>query len=195
MNFLAHLWLADRSRTSLAGAVLGDVVRGADLRAYPDDLAEGIRLHRRVDALTDRHPRLQPLRADFAPGARRYAGIVLDLAADHALVQGWSGLHPEPLEVFCHRVATTVAAASPWMVHAGGRPVSAPDFAALLHSYGSEAGINTALQRIAPRLRDPPALLAAGAEALAWSSRLEPLLPALLADLLGAMGGAPNGGK
>ena len=56
MNFLAHLWLAERTGTSLAGAVLGDVVRGADLSAYPPALALGIQLHRRVDATTDRHP-------------------------------------------------------------------------------------------------------------------------------------------
>ena len=40
MNFLAHLWLAERTGTSLAGAVLGDVVRGADLSAYPLALAK-----------------------------------------------------------------------------------------------------------------------------------------------------------
>jgi acyl carrier protein phosphodiesterase len=39
VNFLAHLWLAEQTKTSLAGAVLGDVVRGANLTAYPDEIA------------------------------------------------------------------------------------------------------------------------------------------------------------
>lgn len=194
MNFLAHLWLADQSGTSLAGSVLGDVVRGADLSAYPAAIAEGIRLHRRVDARTDRHPLLQPLREGFAPGSRRYAGIVLDLAADHALVQRWPELHPQPLEGFCARAAAAVAAAAPWFVQAGSRPVTAAGFAALLSSYGRAEGMATALHRTAARLRDPQALLTAGAEGLGWSARLAPLLPALLADLLVTMGGAGAAG-
>jgi acyl carrier protein phosphodiesterase len=187
MNFLAHLWLADRSATSMAGAVLVDVVRGADLSAYPPAVAEGIRLHRRVDALTDRHPRLQPLREAFPPGARRYAGIVLDLAADHALATHWPCHHAQSLEGFCRRAAEAVAAASPWFVHAGGRAVTATGFAALLLSFGTAEGLRTALQRTARRLRKPQALLAAGAEALSWSERLAPELPALLGDLSAAI--------
>jgi acyl carrier protein phosphodiesterase len=105
LNFLAHLWLADRTGTSLPGAVLGDVVRGRDLSAYPEPLAQGIRLHRRIDAATDRHPGIAALRAGFAPGQRRYAGIVLDLAGDHALALDWARHHPLPLEQFCGAAA------------------------------------------------------------------------------------------
>jgi acyl carrier protein phosphodiesterase len=183
VNFLAHLWLADRTGTSLAGAVLGDVARGADLSAYPDELARGIRLHRRIDAATDRHPRIAALRAGFADGQRRYAGIVLDLASDHALALDWAQHHDLPLSRFCADAAEQLADASAWFVHAGGRAIHAPEFSRLLLSYADAAGIERALQRTAARLRHPALLLAAGAR---WQNTVTPLracMPQLLEDL------------
>ena len=50
MNFLAHLWLADRADANLAGAVLGDLVRGRALEDWPEQVAYSIRLHRAIDA-------------------------------------------------------------------------------------------------------------------------------------------------
>ena len=186
VNFLAHLWLADRTATSLTGAVLGDVVRGADLSAYPAHLAQGIRLHRRVDAATDRHAAIVRLREGFAHGQRRYAGIVLDLAADHALALDWSRHHARPLAEFCTDAAAQLAADSAWFVEAGGRAIEAASFARLLLSYAQPDGIERALQRTAQRLREPQRLLHAAER---WTERLPDLraaLPGLLDDLQSA---------
>lgn len=187
MNFLAHLWLADRSRTSLAGAILGDVVRGADLSMYPDEIALGIRLHRRVDAATDRHPLMQAARSRFAPGERRYAGIVLDLACDHALARDWPLHCEEPLEDFCQRTAADVAAAARWFEHAGDRSPDAAGFAELLLSYADEDGMAVALRRIARRMREPERLLQAGGDWRRHAQDLRPQLPELLRDLIATM--------
>lgn len=192
MNFLAHLWLAERTNTSLAGSILGDVVHGADLSPYPDDIAQGIRLHRRVDAQTDRHPDVRALRERFAPGARRYAGIVLDLAFDHALAGDWSRYSGEPLAVFCDRAGAAIADAAPWFQLAGGRSSSAAEFSQLLRSYGEPAGITRALSRTASRLRKPQALLDAGADWPAHLPQLRERLPDLLQVLQQAMTDEPS---
>lgn len=183
MNFLAHLWLADQSDTSLAGSILGDVVRGADLSAYPADIALGIRLHRQLDAITDRHPQVASLRAAQADGVRRYVGIVLDLVADYLLIADWPRYSAEPLLAFCDRAGEAIAAATPWFLLAGGRSSSAADFARLLRSYGEPAGIDRALQRTAQRLRQPQPLLDAGAHWPALAEALRPHLPELLHNL------------
>ncbi|SFF27089.1 Acyl carrier protein phosphodiesterase [Fontimonas thermophila] len=184
MNFLAHLWLAERTGTSLAGAILGDVVRGADLSAYPPELALGIRLHRRIDARTDRHPQIRALRSGFAAGARRYAGIVIDLACDHALAADWSSHSAEPLAVFCQRAAVAVARQARWFEYAGGCAPDAERFAALLRSYAEPSGIDQAFARIARRLRAPAPLLAAASDWPRHARALQAGLPTLLAELV-----------
>lgn len=183
MNFLAHLWLAERTGTSLAGAILGDVVRGADLSAYPRELAQGIRLHRRIDALTDRHPQVLALRSGFDGGHRRYAGIVVDLACDYALAADWARHSAEPLPAFCQRAAAVVARSGPWFEYAGGRAPDAAGFAALLLSYAQPAGIERALARVAGRLREPQRLLDAAQDWPRHAQALQPRLPGLLADV------------
>ena len=186
MNFLAHLWLADRTGTSLAGSVLGDVVRGGDLSAYPPPLALGVRLHRRIDAVTERHPLIAAARQGFAAGSRRYAGIVLDLVCDHLLARDWPAHHEQAFAAFCRQAGADIAAAAPWFLQAGGRRSDARGFSELLMSYRHEAGIDRALQRVALRLRQPQPLLAAAQGWQVHGARLAPLLGPLLADLQAA---------
>jgi len=187
MNFLAHLWLADRTGTSLSGSVLGDVVRGADLSAYPDDVALGIRLHRRVDAATDRHPIMQTARSAFAQGERRYAGIVLDLAADHALANAWGDFHDRPLPDFAAHCGRSLADDGGWFERGGGQRPSAIGFAELLQSYGTDYGIERAIRRTSTRLRDPQGLIDAGRGWMEASQLLMPQLRELLDALVVVM--------
>ncbi|WP_163557190.1 ACP phosphodiesterase [Halomonas sp. NO4] len=84
MNFLAHAWLArGGSDDFLYGNLIADGVKGRDLTAWPDAVAQGIRHHRRVDAYVDRHPVVLAARRRSPPELRRYAGIALDLIWDH----------------------------------------------------------------------------------------------------------------
>lgn len=184
MNFLAHLWLADRTQTSLAGSVLGDVVRGSDLSAYPEDIARGIRLHRRVDAATDRHPIMRRAREGFGAGDRRYAGIVLDLAADHALANHWGDFHERPLADFAARCGASLANAGDWFERGGGWRPTASGFAELLQSYGTDPGIERAIRRTSTRLRDPQGLVDAGRGWMEASQALAPQIRDLLEALL-----------
>ena len=186
MNFLAHLWLAERAQLPLAGAILGDVLRGPLAPELPADLARSVQLHRRLDAQTDRHPRVVAARARFAPGARRYAGIIIDVLFDHVLAQDWARYDAAPLEEFARRSARDVTAAANWFAH-GGSPVPEESaFMQLLLSYRSEAGIERALWRTAGRLRRPEGLLAASGGWQEHVSGLRDDLPTLLADLRAA---------
>ncbi|MGQ0619083.1 MAG: ACP phosphodiesterase [Panacagrimonas sp.] len=187
-NFLAHLWLADRTQTSLAGSVLGDVVRGSDLSAYPDDIALGIRLHRKVDAATDRHSVMREARGLFSEGERRYAGIVLDLAADRALAALWPDFSPqEALPDFAIRCGLAMALAEPWFIRGGGRAPTAAGFADLLMSYASDPGIGRAIERTAARMREPERLIAAGRCWTDMCAILQPQMRRLLGDLTATM--------
>lgn len=190
MNFLAHLWLTDRAGLPLVGAVLGDVVRGRLDGQLPPQLEASIRFHRRVDVATDAHPLSVAARARFGDGARRYAGIVLDVLHDHALALDWSlngslgGPHAEPLERFARRAARAVADPGAWQLAANRAAPDAERFEALLLSYRESAGIDHAFERIGARLSRPERLHAVARDWRAWLADVRRDGPALRAALL-----------
>ncbi|MBL6749184.1 MAG: DUF479 domain-containing protein [Nevskia sp.] len=185
MNYLAHLWLTDRAGLPLAGAVLGDVLRGRLDGRLPAALEASVRLHRRVDVVTDAHPLVAQARTRFPPGGRRYAGIVLDLLYDYCLARRWSEFSGEPLADFARRAAQAVAAEEAGFRLADTMAPSMPRMRDLLLSYGTEEGFERAVRRTAARLRQPQPLLDAARD---WRRHLAPAgdtLPALLQDLAG----------
>ncbi|HEX7381714.1 MAG TPA: ACP phosphodiesterase [Nevskiaceae bacterium] len=187
MNYLAHLWLADATGTSPAGAILGDVVHGrVENTVLPDDLAQGIRIHRHVDAVTDRHPLTLRWRHRFPRTERRHAGIVLDLLCDHALAMDWSRYSARPLGRFADDAGYELAAQALWFARYGGWTPNAVSFSALLRSYAQWPGFERAVERTAHRLRRPDALLQAARHGARVLPEIRDELPQLLGDLLQA---------
>ncbi|PHM66351.1 ACP phosphodiesterase [Xenorhabdus stockiae] len=92
MNFLAHLHLATLSESSLLGNLMADFVRGAPEGRFAPDVVSGIRLHRRIDSLTDSHPLVIEARTLFRSEYRRVAPITLDIIWDHFLSKHWNKL-------------------------------------------------------------------------------------------------------
>lgn len=114
MNFLAHLHLAYLAESSLPGNLLADFVRGNPDGTYPDEVVEGIRMHRRVDALTDALPEVREAKAWFRPETRRVAPITLDVMWDHFLSRHWAQISPDrPLTEFVRYARAQVATILP----------------------------------------------------------------------------------
>ena len=101
MNFLAHLHLARLANSSLAGNLLADYVRGDPRPHWPAAIADGIGLHRRLDALTDSLPEVLSAKRLFRDETRRVAPITLDVVWDHFLSRHWDRIAPDwPLPQF-----------------------------------------------------------------------------------------------
>ncbi len=193
MNFLLHLRLNEIAGLPPAGAIIGDVLRGRLDPALPAALARSIALHRRIDALSDRHPLLLACKVAFPASTRRHAGIVLDLLCDHVAAIDWShygGAH-EALSDFARRMADAVADERAWRISVARSPPAAGRFAALLCSYATEAGIDRALGRVAERLRQPQRLLDAGSGWRIQRSAVSDALPRVFADLAEVARGFP----
>lgn len=94
MNFLAHLHLASLADSSLLGNLLADFVRGNPDGLYSDTIVSGIRMHRRVDVMTDSLAEVKIARGYFRPEFRRVAPITLDVVWDHFLSRHWETLVP-----------------------------------------------------------------------------------------------------
>ncbi|MEI6275950.1 MAG: ACP phosphodiesterase [Prolixibacteraceae bacterium] len=85
MNYLAHLYLSGESDEIKLGNFIGDYVKGNKYLDYPEQVAFGIRMHRRIDAFTDGHTDVKECNKLLKPGFGRYSGIVSDIFFDHFL--------------------------------------------------------------------------------------------------------------
>lgn len=167
----------------MPGAVLGDMVRGSDYAAYPQDIALGIRLHRRVDTLNDRHPRITDALAAFPGEFRRHGTVLIDLVSDHCIANRWDELHTQSLNQFASHAGREIGSARRWFRQAGARPLLSIYFSELLKSYRSADGVQSAMTRTAMRMRKPEPMLQAIAHWRDASERLMPHLPELLTDM------------
>ena len=71
MNLLVHLYLAERTGTSAAGQILGDMVKGRLDGRHGAAVERGIRLHRGIDRVSDDHEAHRAMRRRFSPPLRR----------------------------------------------------------------------------------------------------------------------------
>lgn len=129
MNHLAHAWLAGDDEALLIGSLLGDFWRGAPDPRWPPAIAEGVRLHRRVDSFTDAHPAVVAARRLFDAPFRRYAGILLDVWFDHLLAADFERRCGRRLRGFADAVYASLQRADP------GLPISFQLFAARAAKY------------------------------------------------------------
>jgi len=103
MNYLAHLYLSGESEKMLVGNFIGDYVKGKQYETYPEEIAAGILLHRRIDHFTDIHPRHKEAKALFREDFGHYAGIVVDFVYDHFLAVDWASYSDISLRWFAKR--------------------------------------------------------------------------------------------
>lgn len=109
MNYLAHLHLAFRAKSSLLGNMMADYVKGTPSNDYSQAVIDGIRMHRRIDVLTDTHPLVKQARQLFPNEYRRVAPITLDIFWDHFLSLHWDKFEPDiPLLEFVTYVRNTI---------------------------------------------------------------------------------------
>ena len=164
MNFLAHLYLADRQPDALLGSLMGDFVKGPLEGRFSAELTRALAQHRKVDAFTDAHPIVRASRGRVAPARRRFAGILVDVFYDHFLALHWEDYADEPLEAFTREVYAllrTREAILPERLR-----LIAPRMAQLdwLGSYRRVEAVHVALDRMGERLKRGNALLGAGEE-------------------------------
>ena len=174
MNYLAHLHLGGPQPGQLLGSLYGDFVKGPLAGRYPPDVEAAIRLHRRIDAYTESHPRVRTAVARFPAERRRYAGILLDLFFDHCLAGCWDDYAAEPLPQFTARVYQVLAGEAELP---GRLALIAPRMAEQdwLGSYREFAVLERVLLNMQRRLSRPAGLDGALLE-------LELLYPVLLED-------------
>lgn len=165
MNYLAHLFLADDTPESLIGNLLGDFVKGSAKNQYSHFIQEGIELHRKVDSYTDSHQIVRNTKQIVSLPRRRYAGILIDMFYDHFLATHWQDYNQTTLKSFTQRVYAILLQHQTILPDKLRKILPLIVGQDLLGSYQEIDGIEQALKRIAPRLRNGE-IFASGIEEL-----------------------------
>lgn len=108
MNHLAHFLLAEQAPALLVGGLLGDYVKGRLKGQYEPEVEAGIKLHRVIDAFTDKHPTVRTSCRRPDPEFRRVAPIMTDIFYDYFLAKHWSKFHPLSLKQFSEKVTGSI---------------------------------------------------------------------------------------
>jgi len=110
MNFLAHAYFADGDAERIVGQFCGDFVRGSDLSQYSASIQRGIRMHRQIDAFTDKHDAVLSVRPLFVPPLRRLAGVVTDVVYDYCLASAWASYSDRDFDHYIEEVTDALLA-------------------------------------------------------------------------------------
>jgi acyl carrier protein phosphodiesterase len=161
VNYLAHFLLAQPRPGWVVGALLGDFHKGPLRGELPEELEQGVFLHRRIDSCSDQLPRLQRYRLGLPATWRRFSGAVLDLLFDQQLARKWSSFHDEPLEHFAITVDEVLAAHPQWLYGASQRFARRLAQHRLLPAYRDDKVIEASVQAVARRSRYGEQVLAA----------------------------------
>ena len=95
MNFLAHASLSGTNELVLVGNFVADAVKGSALQKFPEDMQNGILLHRFIDQFTDQHEIVLRSKIILRPLFRHYAPVIADVYYDHFLARYWNDYFPE----------------------------------------------------------------------------------------------------
>lgn len=108
MNFLAHSHLSGNNRDILFGNFIADSVKGSDFNKYPDNIKNGILIHRKIDSYTDKHEIVKESIKILRPDYGKFSGIIVDIYYDHFLAINWQEYNNVELSDFAKEVYLTL---------------------------------------------------------------------------------------
>ena len=100
MNYLAHAYLSFGRPGILVGNMISDHVKGKKKYDYPEQIQQGIAVHREIDRFTDIHSATKEAKEIFRPAYRLYAGSLIDVIYDHFLALDENEFTDESLKAF-----------------------------------------------------------------------------------------------
>ena len=104
MNFLAHLYLSEQNTNIMIGNFIADGIPGNKFDQYPEEIKQGIRLHREIDTFTDAHAIVRKSKRRLHQRYKHYKGVIIDIFYDHYLAKNWSLFSETPLDEYVQSV-------------------------------------------------------------------------------------------
>lgn len=82
---------------------MADSLHGRKPETFPEDIKNGILLHRAIDTFTDAHPVFRQGTKRLHPSYHHYAGVIMDIYYDHFLARNWKKYSDIPLTEYAQR--------------------------------------------------------------------------------------------
>ncbi len=152
MNYLAHSFLSNNKPGLLVGNFIADHLVGNNFESYPEEIIEGIKLHRQIDEFTDSHIKFKESKRFFYNGFEKYSGILIDIYFDHLLAKNFTDFSAIPLNDYCKTVYNV------YQKHLEILPKSSAGFLKyvlqnnIYHAYSSIEGIEKVLFHLSQRI-------------------------------------------
>ena len=100
MNYLAHIYLSGNNDFISIGNFIADSIKGKKYLTYPQEIINGILLHREIDSFTDTHPIVRTSKKRLHKRYRHYDGVIIDILYDHFLAKNWNSYCKVPLDTY-----------------------------------------------------------------------------------------------
>jgi acyl carrier protein phosphodiesterase len=155
LNYLVHLYLAGDDPELQLGGMMGDFVKGPIPADYPEKLALGLYLHRRIDTLSQNSQHTRESRQRLHPKYGHGRGIIVDIFYDHFLASFWTNYSPESLERYSAGIYKLLQKNNHQLPRDLQQVASRMIEHNWLVSYQHRWVVGKALQRIAQRLSRP----------------------------------------
>jgi len=155
LNYLVHLYLSGSDPEVQLGGLMGDFVKGRIPTDYPEKIALGLHLHRRIDSLAQNSSHTRRSRQRLDPKFGHGRGIIVDIFYDHFLAANWRDYSTSQLTSYAADVYKLLQASHQQLPY--GLQQVAPRMIEYnwLVSYQQREVVGKALQRIAQRLSRP----------------------------------------
>jgi acyl carrier protein phosphodiesterase len=108
MNYLAHFLLTMPHEELTVGNFLGDFVKGKKFMDFPQEIAKGILLHRKIDSFTDSNKIVLEATNIFKPNFGRLSPIIVDIGFDYFLAKNFCEFSSISLEEFAENTYTVL---------------------------------------------------------------------------------------
>ena len=96
----------------MVGNLMGDFVKGNRFEYLPQQIIDGIYLHRKIDRFTDQHEQVKGLKAHLSPERRKFSGIITDIVFDHLLALNWRKFSDLELTEFAQKQLSLISTSS-----------------------------------------------------------------------------------
>jgi acyl carrier protein phosphodiesterase len=157
------MYLSGDDEEVLVGNFMGDFVKGRLGDTYAPGVRQGLVLHRKIDSFAQKSSNFQASRLRLSPHYGLYRGVLVDLFYDHFLAKEWNHYSDILFPDYIVSARKNIEKHLPIMSNQlqAFIPVI---FDELLPSYESIAGIESALCRMARRVKRPNPLAEGGGE-------------------------------